>query len=54
MREIIISTRAQKNIENLFNYLELKWSERIKKEFALKLYNAIKTIRINPESFPKS
>ena len=54
MREIIISTRAQKNIENIFNYLELKWSEKVKKEFALKLYNAIKIIRVNPESFPKS
>ena len=54
MREIIISTRAQKNINNLFEYLELKWSEKVRKEFALKLYSVVKTIRANPESFPKS
>ena len=54
MREIIISTRAQKNINNLFEYLELKWSEKVRKEFALKLYSVVKTIRVNPESFPKS
>ena len=54
MREIIISTRAQKNITNTFTYIEIKWSEKIRKEFALKLYNAIKIIKINPESFPKS
>jgi plasmid stabilization system protein ParE len=54
MREIIISTRAQKNITKLFEYLELKWSEKVRKEFAVKLYSAIKIIRNNPESFPKS
>ena len=54
MREIIISTRAQKNIAKLLEYLELKWSEKVRKEFAVKLYNAIKIIRNNPESFPKS
>lgn len=54
MREINIPTRAQKNITNTFEYLELKWSEKVRKEFAVKLYNAIKNIKINPESFPKS
>ncbi len=54
MREIIISIRAQKNIESLFDYLETKWSKKVKKEYALKLYNTIQIIRINPESFPKS
>ena len=41
MREIIISIRAQKNIESLFDYLETKWSKKVKKEYALKLYNTI-------------
>ena len=31
MREITISDRAQKNIEILLNYLELKWSEKVKR-----------------------
>ena len=39
MREITISNRAQKNIEVLFNHLELKWSEKVKKKFVLKLYD---------------
>jgi plasmid stabilization system protein ParE len=54
MREVIISTRAQKNIESLFDYLETNWSKKVKKEFALKLYKTIQLVRINPESFPKS
>ena len=54
MREITISNRAQKNIEILFNHLELKWSEKVKKKFALKLYDTLKIIQISPESFPKS
>jgi plasmid stabilization system protein ParE len=54
MREVIISTRAQKNIESLFDYLETNWSKKVKKEFDLKLYKTIQLVRINPESFPKS
>ena len=54
MREITISNRAQKNIEILLNQLELKWSEKVKKKFALKLYDTLKIIKISPESFPKS
>jgi plasmid stabilization system protein ParE len=54
MRDITISNRAQKNIEILFNHIELKWSEKVKKKFALKLYDTLKIIQISPESFPKS
>jgi len=54
MREITISNLAQKNIEILFNHLELKWSKKVKKKFAIKLYDTLKIIQINPESFPKS
>lgn len=31
MREITISDRAQKNIEILLNHIELKWSEKVKR-----------------------
>lgn len=54
MREIVISTRAQKKFTKVFKYIESKLSERIRKEFAVKLYNSIKVIQANPEGFPKS
>ena len=54
MREIIISITAQKKTQNLLEYLEAKWSERVRVAFAKKLYDCIKIIKANPESFPKS
>ena len=54
MREVVISARAQKNIANLFEYLELKWSVKVREEFARKLHSNIKLIQINPEIFPIS
>ncbi len=54
MREIVISTRAQKNIANLFEYLEVKWSKKVREEFARKMYSDIKLIQNNPEIFPAS
>ncbi|WP_202702867.1 type II toxin-antitoxin system RelE/ParE family toxin [Flavobacterium sp. UGB4466] len=54
MRQIIISDLAQSAIENLLEYLEVKWSERIRKKFATKLYQTVKIIQVNPEAFPIS
>ncbi|WP_264532035.1 type II toxin-antitoxin system RelE/ParE family toxin [Flavobacterium sp. N502540] len=54
MRQIIISDLAQSAIENLLEYLEVKWSERIRKKFAIKLYQTVKILQVNPEAFPKS
>jgi len=54
MRKIIISNKAKEDTLLIFEYLEKKWSERIRRNFAIKLYNCIKTIRDNPEAFPKS
>lgn len=54
MREIIISSNAEKKTAALFEYLELKWSERVRIAFAKKLYKATQNIKFHPESFPKS
>jgi plasmid stabilization system protein ParE len=54
MREIVISTRVQKKIENLFEYLDVRFSVKTREKFAKKLYSSILTIRKNPESFPSS
>jgi plasmid stabilization system protein ParE len=54
MREIKISIDAQKKTKILLEYLEAKWSERVRIKFAKKLYNSMQIIRANPEIFPKS
>ncbi|WP_456312817.1 type II toxin-antitoxin system RelE/ParE family toxin [Pseudomonas shirazensis] len=54
MRKIIIPDATQSKIEDLLEYLEIKWSDRIRKKFANKLYQAVKIIQNNPEAFPKS
>lgn len=54
MKEIKISIDAQKNTKILLEYLEAKWSERVRIKFAKKLYDSLKIIRDNPEIFPKS
>ena len=54
MIDIIISRNAEKKTAALFEYLELKWSERVRIAFAKKLYKAIKVIQSHPESSPKS
>ncbi|WP_281324330.1 type II toxin-antitoxin system RelE/ParE family toxin [Flavobacterium sp. IMCC34518] len=54
MREIKISINAQKKTNIILEYLEAKWSERVRIKFAKKLYDSLKIIRANPEIFPKS
>jgi plasmid stabilization system protein ParE len=54
MREIKISINAQKKTKILLEYIEAKWSERVRIKFAKKLYDSLQIIRANPEIFPKS
>lgn len=54
MREVIITPRAKKEVLNIFEYLEFKWSERIRRNFANKLYKIVATVANNPELFPTS
>lgn len=39
MRKIVLTPRAEKEILKVFEYLELNWSEKVKKKFA---YNYMK------------
>lgn len=53
-REIRLSKRAMKGLENLLVYLEEEWSTKVKHEFVLKLDKSFKQIQKLPDSFPES
>jgi len=52
--QVKLSKRAEIKLESLFNYLETKWSSRVKNNFINKLEKAIRQIQQHPEGFPKS
>ena len=54
IRGVEISIKASKKIDEISNYIESKWSERIRKEFIEKITKSIKIIRNSPEAFPIS
>jgi plasmid stabilization system protein ParE len=54
MREVILSKRASNKLEKLLEYLESKWSLKVKKAFIGKLDNALAQISKYPGSAPKS
>ena len=54
MRKVVISKRATYELEDLFDFLDYKWTLSIRKKVAQKLNNHIEKIRLNPELFPKS
>jgi plasmid stabilization system protein ParE len=53
-REIIFSKNAEKNVIDLLEYLELKWSIKVRDKFISKLDKSIYLIQNEPEIFPKS
>jgi len=53
-RTVIISHTAEKKLEQLFDFLEEKWSIRVKNDFIRKLDKSIKAIKLFPDSFPES
>ena len=53
-REIIFSKNAEKNVIDLLEYLELKWSIKVRDQFISKLDKSIYLIQNEPEIFPKS
>ena len=53
-RTIIFSKNAEKSLLELFEYLEIKWSKKVKDKFISKLDKVIYLIQIEPEIFPKS
>ena len=53
-REFVITPRAKIEIQNVFDYLESKWNEKIKRKFSNKIKSIINLILENPELFPVS
>ena len=51
MKNLVLSQKAEKQMENIFQYVEAKFSERIRKELAKKIYNCFKLIENDPELF---
>lgn len=54
MRKIVITPRAQKELNQLFEYFELEWNIKIKNDFVNKLHLVLKIVAKNPELFPIS
>jgi plasmid stabilization system protein ParE len=52
MREVVITPRAQKELNQLFEYFELEWSIKVKNDFVNKLYLVLNIVAKSPESFP--
>lgn len=53
-RTIIFSKNAEKSLFELFDYLEIKWTKKVKDKFISNLDKVIYLIQIEPEIFPKS
>lgn len=53
MRSIIVSKTALKNAAAISDYLETKFSLKVKNEFLEKLEKAFDTIQTNPDFFSK-
>ncbi len=53
-RTIIFSKNAEKSLFELFEYLEIKWSKKVKDKFISNLDKVIYLIQIEPQIFPKS
>ena len=51
MKSLVLSQKAEKQLENIFLYVESKFSERIRKELAKKIYDCFKLIENDPELF---
>lgn len=54
IRNVEMTKTAQNDIDNIYQYLETKWSTRTKISFSKKLFKTIDILRTNPESFPKT
>jgi plasmid stabilization system protein ParE len=54
MKEVVITPRAQKELNQLFEYLELKWNFKVKNDFVIKLHLVLKIVAKSPDSFPIS
>ncbi|MGD9605790.1 MAG: type II toxin-antitoxin system RelE/ParE family toxin [Bacilli bacterium] len=49
-RKIVISKRAVRNLDHLLEYLENKWSKRVRDNFIKKFDRAVNILKDRPES----
>jgi plasmid stabilization system protein ParE len=52
--KVVISQRAENNLDMIVAYLENNWSARVKKNFILKLSKTVDLIAQSPFIFPAS
>ena len=53
-RTIIFSKNSEQSLANILEYLEFKWSTKVKEQFIKKLDQSVYLIQTNPDTFPKS
>lgn len=54
MKEVFFSKRSATKLQNLLDFLEEEWSEKVKQNFIKKLDNALEKIKNFPESCEES
>ena len=53
-KKVVLSATAKTKLSDLLEYLENRWSERVKKDFIKKLDQSISRISHYPKSCPES
>ena len=48
---VIISERAENNLDNIVNYLLTEWNEKVKDLFLIRLKKVVALLSINPYLF---
>ena len=51
MKSLVLSQKAEHQLEDIFQYMEAKFSEKTRKEVAGKIYKGFKLIENDPELF---
>ena len=51
MKKLFLTPRAEMQLIDIFLYVEAKWSERVRKKVANKIYKSFELIEKNPELF---
>jgi len=50
--EVIISERAEQNLDEIIEYLQTDWNEIVKSDFLDAIQKCIDILTVNPNSFP--
>ena len=53
-RNIKLTKTAQQQLDQLLDYLEQEWSEKVKQDFIEKLDERVEVVRLRPSLFPTS